>query len=357
MKCPACLTDSDLVHQYKYTPTTMDKLKLFDERKIICCPNCNFGMIEKDVDEHVLQHYYSSDYSGKARKQAETKAKAIDLRTNHSVDLRSISQLALISQYLDVQSNVTVVEIGPGMGNFLFALRQMNFVGKHVAFEPQQQAHKFLEQLGSSVEGYNFDISGAKKLENSVDLVVMSHSLEHFNPGKVAGIMSAVSLMLKKGGIFFCEVPNANLTKYPNAGEMVVPHLSFFSLDSVRYFIKNSNLDLLFIDACGVSQFSKNTAEEIDKLKGMGHFVYDLDENTGILRNRSYHRFLERERLRLGKKQRLMNFISSVLGAKNLLSLLDWIRKIKQESLVSLVSSKYFSYGNDREYLRFIAKK
>lgn len=30
MKCPACLTDSDLVHQYKYTATTMDKLKLFD---------------------------------------------------------------------------------------------------------------------------------------------------------------------------------------------------------------------------------------------------------------------------------------------------------------------------------------
>ena len=94
-----------------------------------------------------------------------------------------MSQLALISQYLDVQSNVTVVEIGPGMGNFLFALRQMNFVGKHVAFEPRQQAHKFLEQLGRSVEGYNFDISGAKKLENSVDLVVMSHSLENFNPG------------------------------------------------------------------------------------------------------------------------------------------------------------------------------
>ena len=78
MKCPACGFENENPNRYKYTPTTIDKLKLFDERDILCCKNCSFGMIEKDVDEEVLQRYYSSDYSGKARKQVETKTTTIN---------------------------------------------------------------------------------------------------------------------------------------------------------------------------------------------------------------------------------------------------------------------------------------
>jgi SAM-dependent methyltransferase len=360
MKCPACLTvtESNLVFSCNYTPTTLDKLKIFDERKILCCPNCNFGMIETDVDEELLQRYYSSEYGGKARKQAETKTNISDLRTSFSIDMRSLSQLALIGQYIDIQSDVTVVEIGPGMGNFLFSLKQMSFEGEHIAFEPQKQAQKFLEKLGSSIEGYNFDMDGAKKFEGSVDLVVMSHSLEHFNPGRVSEIMDAVCLMLKPGGIFFCEIPNADLIKYPNSGEMVVPHLSFFSMDSLKNFITNSKMELKFIGTCGMSQFKKNESKRIDELRQLGHFTYDVDgDDEDILRNRNYHLYLERERLSRGKKQRILNLINNILGSKNLLIMFNWIRRFRQPPISSLIGSKHFSYGNDREFLRFIAKK
>lgn len=359
-KCPACLTDTEnnLMVKYNYTPTTLDKLKVFDERNILCCPNCNFGMIEVDVDEELLERYYSSTYAGKARKHAETKTKVGDLRSKHTFDLRSLSQLTLISQYVDIQSNLKVVEIGPGKGDFLFSLKQMNFKGNHISFEPQKHAHKSLNQLDSSIEEYNFNMDGAKKYSESVDLVVMSHALEHFNPEKVSEIIEAICLMLKKGGIFFCEIPHADLIKYPNSGEMVVPHLSFFSKDAVKNFIENSNMNLKFIDTCGGSQFDKDESKRINELDILGHFIYDEDpDNLDILRNRNYHLYLEQERVKLQKKQRILNLANSILGSKNLLLILDWIRKYRQPALSSLISAKHFSYGADKEYLRFIAQK
>ena len=357
MKCPACLNDSKLLHYCSYTPTTLDKLKLFDERRIICCPICNFGMIEKDVDVDVLHNYYSSEYAGKARKQVETLTKHRDLRTSAWTDLRSISQLALISQFIDIKSELTVLEIGPGIGNFLFTMMQAGFVGKHVAFEPQQQAHVFLKQLGSTVESSSFCMNTAKKWENSIDLVVMSHSLEHFNPGVISEIMETVRLILKKDGIFFCEVPNADLARYPNAGEMVVPHLSFFSKASLEHFTKNAKMAPLFINTCGDPQFGKETDKEIAELERMGCFIFDLDESTDILRNRHYHNFLQKERVRTKNKQRLLDFSISLIGLKNVLSVLNHLRIIRQTSLVLMLSTKYFSYGTDREFLRLIAKK
>lgn len=358
--CPACHTKSEkkFMTSFRYTPTTLDKLKVFDERIILCCPNCNFGMIESDVDEELLEKYYSSDYAGKARKHSETKTKISDLRSKYSFDLRSISQLSLINQYIDIKSNLTVLEIGPGKGDFLYSLKQMNFNGNHIAFEPQEQAHKHLEDLGSNIEACNFNIDRAKKYTNSIDLVVMSHALEHFNPEKISEIFESINLMLKDGGIFFCEIPHANLIDYPNSGEMVVPHLSFFSIDAVKNFVKNSNMNLKFIDTCGVSQFSKDESKRIKELEELGHFTYDIDpDNPAILRNRNYHNYLHQERIKLKKKHKMINIGYSILGRKIFLLLLDLMRRFRQPSLSNLLSAKHFSYGKDKEYLRFIAQK
>jgi SAM-dependent methyltransferase len=357
MKCLACFSENSDPKAFKYTPTTIDKLKIFDNRKILCCKNCGFGMIEKDVDEEMLKRYYSSDYSGKARKKIHTKAVTIDIRTSFSFDVRSLSQLNLIRQYIDFNSELTVLEIGSGTGDFLFSLRQMNFTGKYVAFEPQDQAHKCLEELGANIEKDIFDLKGAQKYKNSVDLVIMSHSLEHFNPGKISEITSAVHTMLRVGGIFFCEVPNADIVKYPNAGEKVVPHLSFFSEDSIKNFVQKADMDLLFINACGNNQFDKDEDLKIRELEKIGHFVFDLDEKNGILRNQSYHRYLESERKRLLKKNKLLNIAFKSIGKKTMMMMINLLRKYRQNSYNLFLGSSYFQYGHDREFLRVIAIK
>ena len=357
MKCLACFSENEEPKRFKYTPTTIDKLSIFDERNILCCNNCGFGMIEEDVDEEVLKRYYTSDYSGKARKQVQMNTENTDARTSYSFDLRSVSQLTLIRQYLDVKSIIRVVEIGAGTGEFLFSLRQMNFGGHYVAFEPQEQSHKCLEQLGSDIVKDIFDLRGAEKYKDSVDLVVMSHALEHFNPGKISEIVEAVRVMLREGGIFFCEVPNANLVIYPKAGERVVPHLSFFSIDSLKCFIENVGMNLLFINACGNSQLKKNQSEKIHELDSKGHFIFDLDQENGILRNRHYHRFLEIERIKKMKRQKLLNITTRILGKNIVMSILNLLRRYRQNSHSLLFGSNIFSYGTDREFIRLIALK
>jgi SAM-dependent methyltransferase len=319
------------------------------------CKECGFGMIEQDVDSSVLQKYYSSDYSGKAKKRAEIKA--IDNRTSYSHDIRSISQLALIRQYIDINSEAVIAEIGVGTGGILFTLKQNKFNGKYIAFEPQEQAHDWLRDLGGNIEKDVFTYNNASKYKNSVDLVIMSHSLEHFSPGDIESIMGAVEVMLKNGGVFFCEVPNADLSLYPNAGEMVVPHLSFFSIESLKEFISKTKMSLSFINACGDKQHDKNASEQIKELDEKGFFIFDLDPKNDILRNRKYHQYLEKSRKKQEKQQFFINIFLSIFGNKIYMLLINYIRKYRQEPVASLMADNHFCYEKSREFIRLIAIK
>jgi len=355
MKCPACNNEDTNPKRFSYTPTTIDKLKLFDERDILYCKECGFGMIEQDVDSDVLQKYYSSDYSGKAKKQAEINT--VDNRTSYSYDIRSISQLALIRQYIDINSETVIAEIGAGPGGILFTLRQNKFNGKYVAFEPQEQAHDWLRNLGGDIEKDVFTYNSAAKYKNSVDIVIMSHSLEHFSPGDIESIISSVEVMLKNGGVFFCEVPNADLSLYPNAGEMVVPHLSFFSIESFKKFFGKTKMSLSFINACGNNQYDKNASEQIKELNEKGSFIFDLDPENDILRNRKYHQHLENSRKKQKQKQFFINIFLSIFGKKAYMMLINYIRRYRQKPITALMADNHFCYEKSREFIRLIAIK
>ena len=355
MKCPACDSENKDPYQYKYSPATIDKLALFDERKILCCKNCGFGMIEEDVDEELLQKYYLSDYSGKARKQAETDI--LDIRTGYSFDMRAVSQIALIKQYVALGEEQTVIEIGAGAGTFLFLLRQMGFKGRYVAFEPQQQAQEYINKLNGEAEGKGFDLKSAEKYKGQADLVVMSHSLEHFNPGKISEIICGVNLMLRQQGGFFCEVPNANLNLYPNAGERVVPHLSFFSINALKGFVEKAGMKTVFIKSCGDSQLNKDQEKRIVEGEKEGAYLFDLDYENGIFRNRRYHHFIEHDRRRKRKLNSIIRFAASLLGGRNVMRVIEFMRRCRQKPHHSLLMSSQFSYGADREFIRMIVLK
>ena len=312
-------------------------------------------MIEKDVDPDVLKKYYTSEYSGKAKKQVETKN--TDNRTSYSVDIRSLSQLALIKQNIDLTSDTTIVEIGAGTGNFLFSLKQTKFKGRYIAFEPQEQSHECLYNLGGEIEKGVFNYQNAIKFKGSIDLLVMSHSLEHFNPGEIKDIVSAVKMMLKENGIFFCEVPNANLELYPNAGERVVPHLSFFSIESLRVMLNIFEMDIKFLNACGNNQLAKDTSQTIKDFDKKGYYVFDMDHKNNILRNRRYHQYMALELNRQRKRQLFLSAFFKIFGKRVAMSLLDFIRRCQQKPHTLIINDNHFSYDPSREFIRLIAKR
>ena len=97
-------------------------------------------------------------------------------------------------------------------------------------------------------------------------------------------------------------MPNANLALYPNAGERVVPHLSFFSIQSLELLLQKAEMNVEFISACGDKQLEKNTSLKIEELEKTGHFVFDMDIKNDILRNRRYH-----QDMAIGRKKEKKN--------------------------------------------------
>jgi hypothetical protein len=242
-------------------------------------------------------------------------------------------------------------------GGLLFSLSQMEFKGKYVAFEPQEQAHENLKQLGGNGESKTFNLQEAVKYKDSVDLVVKSHSFEHFNPGKIEEILRGVVIMLRTCGCYFCEVPNANLSLYPNAGEMVVPHLSFFTIHALQSFFTKAGMDLKFLNACGDSQLEKDAQKQINELSRKGYFVFDLDQDNRILRNHKYQEYLDNEHSKQRKRECLIKLANTLFGNKIVLQFIDFIRKFRQKTYHSLLATNYFLYGTDREYLSLITIK
>jgi predicted SAM-dependent methyltransferase len=185
----------------------------------------------------------------------------------------------------------------------------------------------------------------------------MSHSLEHFNPGSIPQVVEGVSVMLRAGGCFFCEVPNANLTKYPNAGERVVPHLSFFSEESLQRVVTSKGLMTRFLSTCGDNQIGKNQEVQLAWLEKSGAFVYVPDPETGVLRNQKYHEYLREKTRRQQLRRMVLNLLMRIHGRRLLFKAIDLLRRWRQQPHNEVLSSSMFCYGKDREFIRLLAQK
>ena len=164
--------------------------------------------------------------------------------------------------------------------------------------------------------------------------------------------------MLKPGGYFFCEVPNADLLKFPNAGERVVPHLTFFSILSLKKILKRNNFDISFIETCGNLQRDKDAGSIIEEYERIGMFRFKEDQrNSKILRNIYFDDFLEREARKKYKKNNILKFLFKILGKKISTKLFKILGKIRKPSIEKVLSTEYFSYKEDAEFIRLLAKK
>lgn len=355
MFCIGC-NKNKVDEELSFSPTSTHKLKIFDEMKILCCSDCGLGVVSEDVDEGDLSEYYSSTYGGLAKKYALTDIDS-PLKS-HVIDYRSISQITLIKNYMDLDKSKTVLEIGSGKGDFYAALRDLSLNCKYVTYEPQREAKEKLTHMGIEVINKSFEPNDAANNDSIYDLIVMSHCLEHFHPSKVNGTIESIYKMLKPGGYFFCEVPNADLLKFPNAGERVVPHLTFFSILSLKKILKRNNFDISFIETCGNLQRDKDAGSIIEEYERIGMFRFKEDQrNSKILRNIYFDDFLEREARKKYKKNNILKFLFKILGKKISIKLFKILGKIRKPSIEKVLSTEYFSYKEDAEFIRLLAKK
>lgn len=159
-------------------------------------------------------------------------------------------RMAYLEQYLGKRRIAVskLLELGPGTGFFA-----RNWLVKHpatnyLAIETDTSCHASLRELGVHL------VEGAAMAEENapVDLVVMSHVLEHVsNPVE---FLNDATRNLRSGGVIFIEVPCQDWAHKP----IDEPHLLFFEKEPMQRLLRTLGFDNIEVSYHG---------QEIDRLR------------------------------------------------------------------------------------------
>lgn len=193
------------------------------------CRNCDMGFASPMPSPDALLGYNSS-YFVAAHGGIATDAVAVAF-------LSGIARLrvAYLERYLKAQcvSVSSLLEFGPGQG--LFAA---SWLGRHpdttyLAYETDTSCHAVLTRLGVRL----MEIESSIETPASVDLVVMSHVLEHVAAPK--NFLEHATKTLRKGGCLFVEVPCLDYEHKP----IDEPHLLFFDKKPMQQLLSSARFD------------------------------------------------------------------------------------------------------------------
>lgn len=165
-------------------------------------------------------------------------------------------RFAFIKNYLDQQKikPATILEVGPGPGFFAEVWLNQYPDSRYLALESDASCYESLEKLGVQIKKGD---SLSKEAEGSVDLIIMSHVLEHVSDPR--SFLTGVTQKLRKGGALFIEVP---CTDYLHK-HIIEPHLLFFDKKAMRYLLEDLSFTQVQVSYHG---------EEISKLRNVSFF-------------------------------------------------------------------------------------
>ena len=86
----------------------------------------------------------------------------------------------------------------------------------------------------------------------------MSHVLEHFQAYQLESILTNLLNYLAYDGVLIVEVPNDNFKIFNPEYVNQSPHLSFFSLDSIKILFEKNGFEILYLNTVGKDKINKN---------------------------------------------------------------------------------------------------
>jgi SAM-dependent methyltransferase len=149
----------------------------------------------------------------------------------------AISQLRgdYLAQYLRAGNNKSsrVLEIGPGPGFFAKNWIRKHSPAEYFAIETDETCHASLNGAGVKI----LQQSDFNNLQISMDIVVMSHVLEHVSDPR--SFIAFAAGFLRKGGVLFIEVPCRDWEHKP----LDEPHLLFFEKAPMIYLLNEMGFE------------------------------------------------------------------------------------------------------------------
>lgn len=231
--CPIC-TSGDLEVQSAYRGLH----SIFTGLQRSRCRSCGMVFASPMPGEIALEQYNSSYFS-----------------TAHGEQPRSASAVAFFSgiarlrleyvQHYLVANNIAVLrllELGPGTGFFARAWLEKFPGTEYLARETDTSCHASLQKLGVELtDGFSSDADS-----KAIDLVVMSHVLEHVP--RPTNFLAEATRNLREGGALFIEVPCQDY-KHKSLDE---PHLLFFDKEPMQHLLRQAGFENIVMSYHGV---------------------------------------------------------------------------------------------------------
>jgi SAM-dependent methyltransferase len=258
-KCIVCSSEEFTTNPYAndyYPHLKYYEKDIFAKLSLNTCQVCGFSQIDPELSEEELNSFYENDYNAKYGPHyiSEKELKEYSPGCNY----RTLSQLMLLAQYTNLKDVKTFLDVGPSFGGSYQTLRAVGYNQKCFGLEKSLVAIDFLKKHNVEViDSLDNVCTISKEFENKFDLILSSHNLEHFNPSDTHKYLQNIVKILSPNGYFMIEVPHDDFRGY-DIFENVAPHLSFFSVESLRTILQDSGFEVIFISPCGKEISRKN---------------------------------------------------------------------------------------------------
>ena len=332
MTCFICNSPiSDNTHNYN--DDGWNKSDMFVGLTICHCDHCGIGFVNPDIPDEKINRYYSIVYRAKNspfyfnfNKDKETRIPKSYSYANE----RSFSQISLARTFISFNENDIFLDIGPGKGG-AFAISKLILPSPKLhGIELTNGAAEYFEKkfnalTFSSLKEFNNNSNKAK-------ILLMSHSLEHYQFSNLDELFSDIKVALDDNGVIVIEVPHCDLRIHADIRGNDTPHTLFFSKDSLKLLLIKFGFEVLFIETC--CDLWKTT----DQFEDSKETFF----NTLKIKHREYY-----NKLPINVQNTIRSLVRSVYNLKKSLN--------KEKGFYKTIPQH--SYGGNRNCLRVIAKK
>ena len=227
VSCPICDCEDLSVLNYKKAEGQDNwRYDCFKDKKLAQCNSCSFVFISETFEEGSLSEFYNTLYSG-------VEINDFNRAENYEFTARSYSHTNFIKTSIDLADGLNILEIGPNENGMIPSLSL--FCNPNY-FYYEQLDFPVINHFGGRKLGDYFDKFEATKLspEQKMDLIVLSHSFEHFEPISLRESVEAMKIALKANGYVSIEVPLEPVT------EMKPPHTVLFSVKNMCLLLERN---------------------------------------------------------------------------------------------------------------------
>ena len=236
--CNVCFhsTPKEVWHsEGEYSITSLCEI-INHKTQVFYCTNCGHIQTSKLSNE---EYFYSSEY--RISINIEEEDQLYEINSNGEPVYRTEHQLSLLLKNLVLPKYARILDYGCAKGATLRHLYKIRPDLGLFAYDVSDMYRSFWDDFLSRSNQATFSLP--EEWIQSFDLVTSFFSLEH--AGKPRQFLSQIKKLLRRGGIFFCIVPNP-FTNY--ADMLVADHPNHFSESSLRFLFNASGFKVETLD-------------------------------------------------------------------------------------------------------------